>query len=57
MIARKVRKIYAPRSAMAVPPRPSIEAPREVFETIIIDPPWPMTKIDLIIQHATWLNL
>jgi hypothetical protein len=23
-----------------------VEAPRETFETIIIDPPWPMTKIE-----------
>jgi hypothetical protein len=29
-----------------------VEAPRGIFETIVIDPPWPMTKIEREVRHA-----
>jgi hypothetical protein len=28
------------------PAEAAVEAPRETFETIIVDPPWPMAKIE-----------
>jgi hypothetical protein len=31
---------------MPVPPHALVEPPRETFETLVIDPPWPMTKIE-----------